>query len=286
MYTRSFWPGSSRLCGTMAQWTHKAERCVEDGRLVYYLRPADVSFWEQHWREHFSPDVYLRAEKGALGLLEDPLTRWLPKQGRILEAGCGIGQFVLALRARGYDAEGVEWAAETVEKVRSARPDLPVRVGDVRSLEVPDGHYAAYVSLGVVEHQRDGPEPILREAWRVLDRGGIALISVPWFNPLRRLKARLGFYRGRREGLEFYQFALRKEELTRILASVGFRIVDLTGYSCMKGLRDEVPLLRWMLGMQHVGPRLDECMRVSLRHFPPVAQRVAHMLLVVARKPA
>ena len=269
----------------MAQPTQKAERRVEDGRLVYYLRPADISFWEQHWQTHFSPDVYRRAEKGALGMLEEPLTRWLPKKGRILEAGCGLGRFVLALRARGYDAEGVEWTRETVEMVHSARPDLAVRVGDVRNLEVPDGHYAGYVSLGVVEHQRDGAEPILREAWRVLAHGGVTLVAVPWFNPLRRLKARLGFYRGKREGLDFYQFALREKELTGILAGVGFQIVDVTGYNVVKGLRDEVPLVKWMLGLRRVGPRLDDCIRISLRRHPQLAQCVAHMLLVVARKP-
>jgi len=270
----------------MAEPTHKAERRVENGRLVYYLRPADIPFWEQHWQTHFSPDVYRWAEKGALGTLEEPLARWLPKKGRILEAGCGLGCIVLALRVRGYDAEGVEWARETVEVVRSARLDLPIRVGDVRNLDVPDGHYAGYVSLGVVEHQRDGAEPILREAWRVLAPGGIALVSVPWFNPLRRLKARLGFYRGNAEDLDFYQFALREKDLTGILASAGFQIVDVTAYGAVKGLRDEVPLVKWMLGLQYVGPRLDECIRVSLRRFPRLAQRVAHMLLVVARKPA
>ena len=167
-------------------------RKVEQGRLAYYLEPATAEFWDHHWSGALDRSSYVEAEAGQLAWFEEPFTRYLPASGTILEAGCGIGLYVVALRKRGYNVVGVEWAARTVERVRSIFPGIPVTSGDVTALDVPDGTYAGYVSLGVMEHRREGPEPFLREAFRVLAPGGIAMISVPHFHVLRRLKGFAG----------------------------------------------------------------------------------------------
>ena len=140
--------------------TYETQRCVEKGRLVYYTSTADANFWDNLWQTYFDPATYDWADTGPhLGYLEQPVLKYLPKAGPILEAGCGLGLYVAILRARGYAVEGVEWGRETVETVLSVRPDLPIRVGDVTYLEVPDGYYSGYISLGVVEHRLEGPEP-------------------------------------------------------------------------------------------------------------------------------
>ena len=260
-------------------------RRVEGGRLAYYGRAADSAFWSRRWADSFSPELYRRARSGDLGQLEEVMKRWLPNDGPILEAGCGLGQLVLALNARGYKTEGVELAEEAVSLALSACPGLAVSVGDVCSLSVPDSHYAGYISLGVLEHSREGGETILREAFRVLRPGGVALVSVPWFNALRRAKAVLGCYRGAAPELEFYQYAFADAEFMNIIRKAGFRIADVTGYDPIKGLRDEVGLIRYLFRMGSLGSRAESLIRCFLGRFPPLGNYVAHMLLVVARKP-
>jgi hypothetical protein len=49
---------------------------------------------------------------------------------------------------------------------------VPLAASDLRSLAVRTGVVAAYVSLGVVEHDPDGRGAILAEASRVLAPGG------------------------------------------------------------------------------------------------------------------
>lgn len=71
----------------MAKLTYEAERRVEKQRLVYYLSAADASFWERHWQTHLSPETYATAERGHLGRFDKTFIRYLPSQGRILEAG-------------------------------------------------------------------------------------------------------------------------------------------------------------------------------------------------------
>jgi len=196
-----------------------------------------------------------------------------------------LGHLVLALRVRGYDVEGVEWSKPTVELVRRWHPDLPIRVGDVTHLDVPDGYYAGYISLGVVEHHKEGPRPFLIEAWRILKPGGIALVSVPWFNPLRRLKARLGWYRGDEKGLDFYQYAFTEEEFARIMESCGFEVLEIRNYDPMKGFKDEFFLIRHLLRQRLVGWRLKRLLQSFFNCSPRIAKLVSHMLLIIAQKP-
>ena len=260
--------------------TYLAERVVENGRLAYYLAPADAEFWDNHWKDQLSPDAHHWAEHGALGWFEEPFTRYLPQQGRILEAGCGLGQYVLALRVRGYDAEGVEWGTGTVKAVRALYPDLPIRVGDVTRLEVPDAYYSGYISTGVVEHRQEGPEPFLQEAYRVLKSDGVAFISVPYFHLLRRLKARLGLYRGRTDGLEFYQYAFTETEFITLLQAASFKVIDQMLYDGYKGVKDEMPLLRRMFRWRGIGWRLQRW----LRSWEWAERNLGHMILFVCRK--
>lgn len=260
-------------------------RTVEHGRIVYHVKRPDSAFWDQHWSRIETEDLYRRAESGDLGQLAPAFHRWLPRTGRILEAGCGLGQVVLTLRSLGYHAEGVDWGEGTVERVKTLRPELPIRAGDVTRLDVPDGHFRGYVSLGVVEHRREGPEPFFREARRILAPGGIMLVSVPWFNRLRRLRARLGAYRQDPADLAFFQYAFTEHEFTRLLGAAGFEILELTGYDPRKGLKDELPLVGRLLRSPRIGDRLAYKLdHLGDRH-PRLAHGAAHMLLVAARKP-
>ncbi len=259
--------------------TYLAERHMEGQRLAYYLDSADANYWDNHWRSYLSPQIYNDPENGYLDEYEGVFTRYLPKNGLIIEAGCGMGQYVLALQSRGYSIEGVDWSEETVAAVKSIRVDLPIRAGDVTKLDVPDSFYAGYISLGVMEHRHEGPEPFLREAHRVLAPEGIALISVPYINPLREIKASMGLYRGNPYGLEFYQYAYRYSEFKSILEQFGFRVMGVKRLSVRKGVKDEVKFVRDGLERRNwFGNKLEQILRSSFLN------QFGHMIMLVARR--
>jgi SAM-dependent methyltransferase len=258
----------------------KTARCVDGRRLVYYRSQVNADFWDTHWEKNLSKEMYTGAERGHLGWFEETFTRYLPKDGLILEAGCGLGKYLLALRVRGYNAEGVESGPETVKTVQTLYPDLPIRVGDVTRLEVPNNYYSGYISLGVMEHCKKGPESFLKEAYRVLKNDGVAIISVPYFHPLRRLKAYLGFYDGQIDGLGFYQYAYTKKEFSSLLHAAGFTIIDDMLYDGFKGVKDEIPLLLRIFQWRYIGWRLEEWLRSS----EYVKRNLGHMILFACRK--
>jgi SAM-dependent methyltransferase len=263
----------------MPESTRTVRRYQAD-RLVYYSQQADPSYWHNRWEARLKRDDYQAALAGRFEYLESLFQRWLPRDAPILEAGCGRGQLVLALRVQGWSAEGVDYSAETIEAVTRLFPELPLSVGDVTSLDAADGHYGGYISIGVVEHRREGPEPFLEEAFRVLRPGGIAVITVPYLNPIRRVKARSGFYRGAEPDLPFYQYAFSEPEICRYLQQAGFEIVDRQPYGGYKGIIDELPLVRPFLGAIKKAPLTGPPTRRWLDHC-----RFGHMLALVGRKP-
>jgi SAM-dependent methyltransferase len=264
----------------MAYIPTEVARRVEGQRLAYYCSKASAEFWDTHWKQHLPPEIFRGADNGNLGWFEKPFTTYLPKEGPILEAGCGIGVYVRALRVRGYNVEGIEWGASTVEAVCTLYPDLPIRRGDVTSLEVPDGYYSGYISLGVVEHSQEGPELFLKESYRVLMPGGVALISVPFFHSLRRLKARLGLYRDQPGELEFYQYAFTEKEFRAILERAGFNIIDTMHYDGFKGVKDELPFLNDIVQWPIIGQRVKRW----LQSHKWIEGALGHMILFICRK--
>ena len=93
---------------------------------------------------------------------------------RILEGGCGIGKYVIAYRKLGYDIVGVDFSGDTIKRIKEEVDEkLPVYEADVTALPFGDGFFDCYYSGGVLEHFEDGPDCLLKEARRILKKGGI-----------------------------------------------------------------------------------------------------------------
>ncbi len=246
-------------------------------RLVWWKRRAD----ETYWHEQFRPILddlpgYVRSQANSPML--HTIQRFMPKNGRILEAGCGSGWVVEALRQRGYTVEGVDYSADLIALVNQKYPDVPVRFGDVTRLAVPDNHYAGYISLGVIEHRREGTDPFIAEAARVTQPGGTLFFSVPYYSPLRKLR-----YRGRRTmpedgALEFYQYGFDKLTVRGLFADSGLDFVAFASYGVRRGIEEDAPALYRLVSSRWLRPTFE---RADVGGF----DWTAHMLAIILRKP-
>ena len=99
--------------------------------LACYSAAAQQEFWTEHWGAHAVAEMLASARGSPLTAL---VTEALPAAGPVLEAGCGLGQYVLLLRERGWPVVGVDWSVEALGKCRRfaqaplAAMELPVRL--------------------------------------------------------------------------------------------------------------------------------------------------------------
>jgi SAM-dependent methyltransferase len=254
--------------------------------IAIYGHPASASHWSGVWDRQDLERLLVVAQ-------HDPLSRYLeahlPPQGFILEGGCGLGQYVLYLLRRGFAVLGGDFSANALRAHRRAYGGTPLALMDLRALPFGDASLAAHISLGVVEHRAEGPQPFLQEIARTLRPGGVALISVPWVNGLRTVLRPLVERREARKrqvGQGFYQYAYSRGEIRRFLEEAGLRVRHFYPYSPAKGLREFLPRRR--PGAAASRPPAPATPGGApgrrLLYWPPLLALTAHMILAVATK--
>jgi SAM-dependent methyltransferase len=98
---------------------------------------------------------------------------------RILDAGCGSGSLLAALRDRGAIVTGMDKSAGMLELARRRLgDDADLRVAELgRPLPFPDDTFED-VTASLVLHYLEDWGPALAELWRVLRPGGRLIVSV------------------------------------------------------------------------------------------------------------
>ncbi len=135
---------------------------------------------------------------------------------RVLDAGCGRGEVLLACAAEGAEVAGADYAEAAVELTRETLAGVPgadVRRADLTSLPWADGSFDRALLGDVVEHVDPAQTvPVLAELERVLAPGGTLLVHTapnrlftkvawPLARPLMRLAGQGGAARALDERL-------------------------------------------------------------------------------------
>lgn len=109
------------------------------------------------------------------------------KAGRVLDVGCGDGYFLKYLKARNYEAWGVEMSEQAceyaVEKLGIEREKIVC--GDFSSVSLPEYFFDLITLNDALEHLPE-PKRVLEKCSRLLCVGGGIFIQVPNFNSLGR----------------------------------------------------------------------------------------------------
>ena len=108
------------------------------------------------------------------------ISKWIDLPGtRILDAGCGAGEYVEAMCRAGAQAQGIEYVEAKIDQWNARHPgDGRVVRGDLACLQFDDGTFDAVLLNEVLEHVPDD-RLALNEIARVLKPGGILLLFSP-----------------------------------------------------------------------------------------------------------
>lgn len=110
----------------------------------------------------------------------DAIRRYVPLVGsRVLDAGCGAGEYVDALTAFGADVRGVEYLSHKVRQWAISHPqDGRVSEGDLAKLPFAEHTFDVVLLNEVLEHVPDERQALI-ELRRVLKPGGVLLLFAP-----------------------------------------------------------------------------------------------------------
>jgi SAM-dependent methyltransferase len=218
---------------------------------VFTIRDLDAQ------REHMWSARRIEEEVAAVSrrAIAPQFLGWLPKDAPILEAGCGLGAWVVYLASEGYDIAGIDNDGEVIRRLKEWMPSLKVSKGDILDLPYEDGSVGAIISLGVMEHFEAGCHEALRETYRVLRPGGLLFFTVPLDNtfrklfahPVRRLYLRWRACRG--DGIHFAEYRYTPWEVQQMLEENRFSVLvttwdDFTEKRMSLGIWADFPVLQ------------------------------------------
>ena len=100
---------------------------------------------------------------------------------RALDVGCGAGQMIPILAAKGYQVHAIDVSQEMVNlsnhEADVNNVNAKINVGDCEYLDYPDNYFDVYVAMGVIEYL-DDDLLMLKEIQRVLKPGGVAILTI------------------------------------------------------------------------------------------------------------
>jgi SAM-dependent methyltransferase len=239
-----------------------------------------ASHWTRIWEQEGGPqgriEKVLRQDEYRLMA---PHLASLAKGARVLDGGCGLGDWVLALDRQGFRSVGLDISDKTIAQLQERFPEAEFRSGDIRQTTFGDGELDAYFSWGVFEHFESGPQDCIREAHRVLRPCGMLFITVPMDNLRHALRGNSKPVANDGRSVRFYQYRFTRAELARELEIGGFEVLSVHPIHKRQGV---LRMLHHDFGLPY-GWFLTRALAAVLAPLVP-GSWVAHMVIAVARR--
>ena len=115
---------------------------------------------------------HMRFEERGVRVLE----RHLPRAGRVLDAGCGVGRW-FPLTAPGRRLTGMDFSPPLLERARATGRGVEVLLGDVREIPAPNAAFDAAYTVKVLQCLKTEERHLaVAELFRVTARGGVVVL--------------------------------------------------------------------------------------------------------------
>jgi SAM-dependent methyltransferase len=161
----------------------------------------------------FSPEMRNYREKQ----FGDFVKAYSLKGKKILEVGCGRGEYLSVMNSTGADAYGIENDAASVSECKEAGLKAQKLFIDSSSVSIDNAPFDAFYILNYIEHLPD-IRTVLGGLARNLTGGATGLIEVPNFD----MMLRTGMFS---EFISDHIFYFTKDTLSRTLGMNGFEVL-------------------------------------------------------------
>jgi SAM-dependent methyltransferase len=220
----------------------------------FYPKEFDPKrYWDDRYaQEHAAGKSSAEFEKQEFWPL---LQKYFSKEKLYLDAGCGVGGWIIFLKEQGYNIEGIDVAARTLRALTDYDQDLRVKIAPMTAIPYANESLDGVLSIGTLEYVQNRVDVALGEVNRVLKREGIFFVEVPIANllrriiyiPLKKLEKSIKVARGLKPTFNNYLFY--KNEFLAQLEHSGFNVIEVRPHELPDtdshyGLYVDYPFLR------------------------------------------
>jgi glycosyltransferase involved in cell wall biosynthesis/2-polyprenyl-3-methyl-5-hydroxy-6-metoxy-1,4-benzoquinol methylase len=233
---------------------HRIVRCDDCGLLFINPQPSDAELSQIYGADYFlgsgsetGRHTVSEIKQATAKLYLADIRRYCDfKNGRLLEVGCGDGDFLVCAEAEDWNVTGVEYSAAACEKTRQRLKAGKVFCGELSSAGLEAQQFDLCVISDVIEHVRS-PLDFLKEIHRVLKPGGALFIATPSMDSWSARLMRQKWMEFKAEHLTYFnrdnlQTALFKSGFHQVIVKTGWKVLNFD-YVRMHFDRFPVPLV-------------------------------------------
>lgn len=107
----------------------------------------------------------------------------LPKNSKILDAGCGLSAWTTPTLRKKYIISGVDGEPDAIAICKKLYKEQDYKVGNLYKLAYKSNSFHAVVMREVIEHFKN-PEIAVKEVYRILKPGGLYIVTTPNYDSL------------------------------------------------------------------------------------------------------
>lgn len=166
--------------------------------------------------------------------------------GRLIEFGCGHGDFLVEAQRCGYEVTGVEISDDAARVAQQRLGDGKIVCGTIDSVSLAEHQFDICAISDVIEHVRD-PLLFLQQIHRLLKPNGVLFIATPSLDSWSARLLRQNWMEFKPEHLFYFdtntiQHALYKSDFEQSVVLPGWKILNLD-YVSHHFQRFQVPLI-------------------------------------------
>ncbi len=230
--------GGARVYYLFSASDYRVVRCEDCGLIFLNPQPSDDDLARIYGASYFlgSEDEAGRQavseiKQATAGLYLSEIRRYHgPETGRLLEIGCGDGDFLALAETAGWRVTGIEYASAACETARRRLKRGEVLCGELQRMNLPAGQFDLCVISDVLEHVR-APLDFLGEIHRVLKPGGTLFVATPSIDSWSARFMRQKWMEFKVEHLTYFdrqtlQTALFKSGFREVIIQAGWKILN------------------------------------------------------------
>jgi len=191
-----------------------------------YIPVNRDEFWQRHWSEVKEDVTELKnVNEYPLHLVD----KYVDKEKRIIELGCGLGRVLKHYHYKGYAIEGIEYDKYCVDRLKSEDKNLKVERASITDLPYKNKSFDIAMAFGILGHLENDMEKAFLEVNRVLREGSLLAGSLCYDNLGRMIFRLINFIKRLTTKREkhFYTYLFTKDEIIQTLSRFGFEVLQM-----------------------------------------------------------